>query len=469
MVGALETAKRAVLFVDDEPHVLDGIKRLLRKEPYEILLAHSGAEALTIMAERPIEQPVNVVVSDEKMPGMSGTAFLAKVVEQFPDTARIILTGHADLNSAIAAVNQGRIDAFLTKPCDDGELRRTIAQALEQQEAERRRMALTIRAAQIGQWEWDPNTKDIAWMGRFEDILGFTPSQKNGEFWSLFSTVHPDDRPVLVQTIHRCLEQDESCEIEHRIVLPDRSERWVSQLIEVLGTPEGQPSRIIGVVRDVTEHRRRDQELKTSVKRLRQIMNETVNALSVMAEKRDEYTAGHQERVALLVVEMARHLNLSKDTVEGLRVAAKLHDIGKFYVPTQFLSKPGRLNEAELEIIRAHPQVGYDILKAIPFPWPVAEIVLQHHEKLDGSGYPQELKGDEILFEARLLAVADVYEAMSSHRPYRPSLGKLAPLEELQAQSGIQFDSQAVEALNAVLAKGGGVMDGSSGPGNIMK
>jgi putative nucleotidyltransferase with HDIG domain len=175
-------------------------------------------------------------------------------------------------------------------------------------------------------------------------------------------------------------------------------------------------------------------------------LEESFQALATMLEKRDPYTAGHQQRVADLAEKIAIELGLSKDLSHGVRLAGIVHDIGKIQVPAEVLNKPGKLSDIEFSLIKQHPQVGYDILKAIKSPWPIPEAVLQHHERLDGSGYPNGLKSDQIIIEARILAVADTVEAMSSHRPYRPGLGLQAALDEIVKQRGKQLDSEIVDA-----------------------
>ncbi|MCX7843973.1 MAG: HD-GYP domain-containing protein [Candidatus Bipolaricaulota bacterium] len=170
---------------------------------------------------------------------------------------------------------------------------------------------------------------------------------------------------------------------------------------------------------------------------------------------REPYTAGHQRRVAELACAIAQELGLSAERIQGLRVAALLHDVGKaLFVPIEILSKPGKLTDLEMALIREHPRAGYEILRRVEFPWPVAEIVHQHHERLDGSGYPRGLKGEAILLEARILAVADVVEAMSSHRPYRPALGVEAALAEIREKAGKLYDPKVVEACLRVFARG---------------
>jgi putative nucleotidyltransferase with HDIG domain len=179
----------------------------------------------------------------------------------------------------------------------------------------------------------------------------------------------------------------------------------------------------------------------------------TVRAVSALTDLRDPYTAGHQREVTRLACATAEALGFPPDRLEGLRVASLLHDIGKMSVPAEILAKPSQLTPAESGLIQVHPRAAYDVLRSIDFPWPVADIVLQHHECLDGSGYPQGLCGDAILLEARILAVADVVEAMCSHRPYRPAVGLPAALQELQANRGVLYDPDVVDACIGVFSQ----------------
>jgi putative two-component system response regulator len=183
-------------------------------------------------------------------------------------------------------------------------------------------------------------------------------------------------------------------------------------------------------------------ELQLNLDKLQHAMEGIVQAISVAVEMRDPYTAGHQQRVADLACAIAREMNLAEDEIYGLRMASVIHDLGKITVPDGILSKPGHLSGLEYELIKNHVQAGYDILKPIEFPWPLADIILQHHERLDGSGYPQGLTGDAILKGARILAVADVFETMASHRPYRPSLGLDKALDEIREKSGKLYDAE---------------------------
>jgi len=201
-----------------------------------------------------------------------------------------------------------------------------------------------------------------------------------------------------------------------------------------------------GIIRDITKYKQAQRKLEQSMEKLRKAMGGTIQVIALTVETRDPYTAGHQRRVANLARAIATEMGLSEEQIDGIRMAGVVHDLGKISVPAEILSKPGELTEVEFRLIKSHPQVGYDILKEIDFPWPVAQIVLQHHERMDGSGYPRGLKGAEILLEARILGVADVVEAMASHRPYRPALGVDKALEEISKNRGILYDPEAVDA-----------------------
>lgn len=209
---------------------------------------------------------------------------------------------------------------------------------------------------------------------------------------------------------------------------------------------EGKVTGVIGLAKDITVQRKAEQKLKTTYQRLKKTMDAAIDTMSKIIEAKDPYTSGHQHRVCQLAVPLARELGLSKDKVEGIRIASLIHDIGKIGLPTEILSKPTTLTDVEFSLIKGHSQIGYDILKSIDFSYPIAQIVLQHHEKLNGSGYPNKLKGNEIILEAKIIGVADIVEAMSSHRPYRPALGVDAALEEIIQNKGILYDIKVVDA-----------------------
>jgi putative two-component system response regulator len=199
----------------------------------------------------------------------------------------------------------------------------------------------------------------------------------------------------------------------------------------------------------------RTMKLQNTLNKLRETLDGVIHALGLTVEKRDPYTSGHQERVADVACAVAEAMRLQEDQIMGLRMAALIHDIGKIYVPSDILTKPGKLSEIEFALLRTHPEVGYEILKTIDFPWPIAEIVHQHHERINGTGYPRALMGHQIILEAKVLAVADVVEAMASHRPYRPALGIDRALAELIKGEGQLYDPEVVRACVAVFTHSG--------------
>ena len=211
-------------------------------------------------------------------------------------------------------------------------------------------------------------------------------------------------------------------------------------------------------MQDISEKKRADEQIQYYIEQLKTAFMSTVEVATTLSELRDPYTAGHERRVAQIAVAISNELGFDKGRQEGLRVAGHLHDIGKINIPAEILSKPGKLSSIEYQLVQGHSQSGYEVLKTVEFPWPVAQIVLQHHERIDGSGYPQGLKGEAILPEARILAVADVVEAMSSHRPYRPGFGIKTALAEIERGRGTSYDPTAADACLRLFREKGFVL-----------
>jgi len=281
-------------------------------------------------------------------------------------------------------------------------------------------------------------------------------NQKTAELWGI--PQHVLDRGNLAQVQHATNAAKDPEQFAERVmyIYADPNEPSLDEVeltngttLERYSSPVlGQDGEYYGRIwgfHDITKRKQAAEKLESTLGNLRKAIGGTIQAIVQVVEMRDPYTAGHQRRVADLARSIATEMGLPSDVIEGIRVAAVIHDIGKVSVPAEILSKPGRLTQNELELIKDHAVTGYDILKDVEFPWPVAEIIYQHHERLDGSGYPRGLKGNEVLIEARIIALADVVEAMASHRPFRPARGIDAALGEIRKNRGILYDPEVVD------------------------
>ncbi|GAB6042828.1 hypothetical protein JCM17961_35050 [Endothiovibrio diazotrophicus] len=237
------------------------------------------------------------------------------------------------------------------------------------------------------------------------------------------------------------------------ILRPGGGAVWVEA--QVVESRWEEHSAYVMSLHDMSQHVQLERHRRYANQRLQEALESTIGAIALALEKRDPYTAGHQQRVSTLSVAIATTLGLEPERIEGIRLGAMIHDIGKIYIPSEILNRPGRLDPREFELIKSHPEVGYDIIKGIVFPWPVADMILQHHERLDGSGYPHGLEGEAISLEARILTVADVVEAITSHRPYRPALGIEVAIGEIDAHRGQWFQNDIVDACIALFVEQG--------------
>ena len=273
-------------------------------------------------------------------------------------------------------------------------------------------------------------------------LIGMTsPQDVVGRSVSDF--IHPDYMKLVIRNYLMVKRRHARFMNEYKIITQSGEEKDV----EGLGTNimfKGMPAHIV-TLRDITERKEAEKKIRKGITRLSKNLEEAVISLASAFEMKDPYTAGHQRRVTEIVSAIALEMEMDQDRFQGLRLASLVHDIGKINVPTEILSKPGALSDPEFDLIRTHSEAGYNILKNINFPWPISKIVLQHHERLDGSGYPTGLSGTEILLEARIIAVADVVEAMATHRPYRASLGIERALEEIEGNRGLLYDKDVAD------------------------
>jgi PAS domain S-box-containing protein/putative nucleotidyltransferase with HDIG domain len=269
------------------------------------------------------------------------------------------------------------------------------------------------------------------------EYTGLDRESTSGRGW--LGVVHPDDAERARREWENAVAATSAFESEYRVRRSDGHYRWVASRGGPVLDARGRVIRWIGTWTDIDEH-------KLTAQAHVELTRAAVDAVAATGDAHDPYTAGHQRRVTRIADAVARKIGLDQSTVEGINLAANLHDIGKVAIPGEILSRPRQLRPAEWELVKTHSREGYEIVSGIAFPWPVAEMILQHHERLDGSGYPDGVHGDAIAMGTRVIAVADVVEAMASHRPYRPALGVGAALEEIRRGRGILYDSLVVDA-----------------------
>jgi PAS domain S-box-containing protein/putative nucleotidyltransferase with HDIG domain len=282
---------------------------------------------------------------------------------------------------------------------------------------------------------------------RMADVRGITPEQMIGKTDAGLGAISKEASRSRRDDLEVLQTGKEKFILEEIFTLSSGEVCFYQTIKCLLLNGNGENARILTVSTDITERRQ-------AAEKMQNLLNKTINVISKLGEIRDPYTAGHEIRVAVLATVIAREMGLSKKQVEGIRIASLLHDVGKITVPTEILGKPGRLNSHEFSIIKKHPLVGYQILKEIEFPWEIAKITIQHHERINGTGYPKGLSREKIILEANILAVADVVEAMSSHRPYRPSLGTDKALAEILQNRNILYDPEVVNTCLKVFKKG---------------
>ncbi len=405
----------------------------------------------------------DLILSDYSMPRFDGMTALKMTREHTPDTPFIILTGSTNEETAVACMKAGAWDYVIKEHIM--RLGPAVVAALEQKEIRRERR-LTMEALRESEaryraivesqddaiCRWLPDTTLTFANNRYRELFGVTAADIGRRRWVEF--LPEADRDAIVAFYRKLFAEPRKTGYEHEVRLHDGSGRIFFWIDTPIWDDHGVFLEYQSVGRDVTESRRAEQRLRDLTERLRRALNGTVSAISTAVEIRDPYTAGHQRRTAHLARAIAVEMGQPEEIVQGVAAATAIHDIGKLAIPAEILSKPTRLTDLEFSLIKNHAEQGYQMLKDIDFPWPVAEIVYQHHERCDGSGYPRGLKGDEILLEARIIAVADVVEAMSSHRPYRPSRGIAAALEEIQNQRGILCEAAVDACLRLFREKG---------------
>jgi len=393
-----------ILVLEDSKPQAQRLMGILRERGYSVIAAGDGMEGLrTLTGSKP-----DLIISDIWMPKLDGYGFCnaLKKDRELAHIPVILLTSLSEPKDIVEGLNAGA-DYYLTKPYSKGLLLSMVNSIIADRDSSKARNGA--------------HTFEVSTRGKRERITADTQQVVNFLF-STFENLVFHNRELSLT----------------RQELKSTNDRLEERIRE----------KTLSLEQEVAERKRANEVLT-------QTLNGTVVALARAVEMRDPYTAGHQMRVSELATRIARELDFSEDRLEGVRVMGLLHDIGKIIVPAEILTKPSGLTDYEFLFIKAHSQAGYDILKEIQFPWPVATAVLQHHERLNGSGYPLGLPGDRIMMEAKILAVADVTESMSSHRPYRPALGIDAALEEIIGNRAILYAPEAADALVKVLKTNG--------------
>jgi PAS domain S-box-containing protein len=468
--------QNTILLVDDGDSTRILQKMLLEKEGYQIYEAENGLQAL-----KQIQQALpDLIISDVLMPEMDGFE-LCRAIKANPMTRSIpfiFYSAYFKDAQDIELAEELEASCYMIKPADGNEFVATVQRILEQYSASDK-TALNVPISDR-QFEYERNKRLLNVLHdnvshlencqtRFKKIIESLPlvvyqATDKGETRYFFSPVSrylehaqserfnsgqqrwmdfitPDHRKQVQEKLGQCIaEKRELFRLEYQVYCNKQQDLiWLEDQGHIKYDDQSHTHIIYGSINDITE--RKNTELK-----LMESFENTILSISLTLEKRDPYTAGHQNNVARIAVAVAKYLGLSEHTIKGLQLAAQIHDIGKIYLPAEILNKPARLSDAEFGLVKTHSQVGHDIIGHVDFPWPIARMILEHHERLDGSGYPQGLTDEQICYESKIICVADVVDAMSSDRPYRKGLGLEKALNEIRLNRGKLYAPEIVDA-----------------------
>jgi PAS domain S-box-containing protein/putative nucleotidyltransferase with HDIG domain len=433
-------SKLRLLLVEDESLVAKDIVNMVRGLGYSVLAVVSTGEEAIALVEK--SQP-DIVLMDIVLKGeVDGIEAARRIWEEFSIPV-VYLTAYAD-EATLQRAKVTEPFGYIIKPFDERELQTTIEMAFFKSQMDKKLrereewLSTVLRSIGDGVIAADTNGRVTFLNVMAERLTGSSQAEALGKPLDGFfqnASEESDSAPAEIQPVR-----------ENVLTTKDDGLIPIEQTVSPIFGGKKEKLGNVFIFRDIRGRKKSETEIRESWVRLQKALAGTVQAMGLTIEMRDPYTAGHQRRVSKLSCVIAEDLGLDASRIEGVRMAGDIHDIGKIYVPAEILSKPGQLSQIEFSIIRTHSQVGYDILKNIEFPWPIAQIIYQHHERQDGSGYPNNLRGEEILLESRIIAVADVVEAMSSHRPYRPSHGVDKALEEIERHRGGLYDGAVVDA-----------------------
>ena len=393
---------------------------------------------------------IDVIILDLSLQKNKGLSTLSKVHTQAPQVAIVVQTVLADESTAVKALQKGAQDYFIKDSLNSDLLVRSLCYSIESKRAEEVLRESEKKFREVSEnilewiWEIDTNGKYTYSSSIVKKIVGYKSEEiLKKYFYDLFP---PDGRKEMKKAAFKVLSKKQSFKgFINRNIHKNGKIVWLSTSGWPILDKKGSLAGFKGVNIDITKRKQVEEKIRQSDKELQRTFKGVIHIIASTIKTRDFYLAAHQRRVANLASAIAKELSLSKEKINGIHMAGIIHDLGKIGIPNEILTKNGRLTKSEFNIIKCHSLIGYRILKTIEFPWPVAQIVLQHHERINGSGYPQGLSGKNILIEAKILAVADVVEAMSSHRPYRPPLGIDKALEEISKNRDILYDPEAVD------------------------
>jgi PAS domain S-box-containing protein/putative nucleotidyltransferase with HDIG domain len=409
----------------------------------------------------------DVILADFALPGFDAHRALELAKAAHPGTPFICVSGTIGEEATVELLKGGADDIVLKdrmarlpfavqRAVNEATNRREFDEAASALRESRERERFALRGTNDGLWDVRMDSGAVYVSPRGREILGYRPDEMAALAATWDQLVCPEDLPATQAALDAYLEgRVPIFDVEQRLRTASGEWKWIrARGAAVARDASGAPTRMVGTHSDISAQKRAEEALRLSAARLHRTVEGTVEAMGAMIAARDPYTADHEKRVTELAVAIAGQMGCDKPATEGLRLAGLVHDIGKLTVPAEILNKPSLLTPIELELIKGHALAAFEILKSIEFDYPVADIVVQHHERQDGSGYPAELAGDEILKEARILAVADVVEAMASHRPYRAALGLEVALAEIAAGAGTLYDAATVAACERVFAEG---------------
>ncbi|MDD5523642.1 MAG: response regulator [Smithella sp.] len=477
-----------ILVVDDEEQNISYLETLFKAHGFQVMTARNGAKAL----EAAREDPPHIIISDILMPVMDGFMLCKewKNDDHLKNIPFIFYTAtYTDPKDEKLAMEMGA-DLFIIKPQEPDILVNLVQKVMvkfkskiieptskmelsgeaflqEHNEALFRKLEKKIR--QLEEANQAIKESETKYRSIFDNsISGIYRTTKEGRLLSLNSAFYrmlgynsqeelrslvtdmgkqiyviPEDRTRLLEL----LEKNNSVEsFETRFYKKDHSIIWVNAGVWTIRDANNNILYYEGIAEDITGRVQREHELKTSAEKLKNAMMGTIHVVAIIVEQRDPYTAGHQRRVSEIASAVAEEMGLPSEQIECVKIAGLIHDVGKIAIPTEILVKPGKLTPTERLLVESHAEAGYNILKDVEFPWPILDSIHQHHERMNGSGYPSGMSNEKITPEARILAIADVVEAMASHRPYRPAFEIDFVLKEIEKNKGVLYDENAANA-----------------------